>query len=159
MVDRYLQTDVVMYPGFSGGALVDVEGKVLGLNTSALGGVSLTIPTSTVRRVAEALLTDGKVRRGYLGVGVQPVRLPEAQLEELGQETGLILVSVEPGSPADQGGLTLGDTLLSLDGSPLRRLDELLDLLSHELVDREVALRILRAGETRQMKVTIGERT
>ncbi|HEY4667615.1 MAG TPA: trypsin-like peptidase domain-containing protein, partial [Anaerolineales bacterium] len=74
MVDRYLQTDVVMYPGFSGGALVDVEGKVLGLNTSALGGVSLTIPTSTVRRVTQALLTDGKVRRGYLGVGVQPVR-------------------------------------------------------------------------------------
>lgn len=159
MVDRYLQTDVVMYPGFSGGALVNVEGKLLGLNTSAHGGVSLTIPTSTVRRVAEALLTDGKVRRGYLGVGVQPVRLPEAQLEELGQETGLILVSVEPGSPADRGGLTLGDTLLSMDGNPLRRLDELLDLLSHDLVDREVALRILRAGETRQMKVTIGERT
>lgn len=90
---------------------------------------------------------------------MQPVRLPEAQLEELGQETGLILVSVEPGSPADRGGLTLGDTLLSLDGNPLRRLDELLDLLSHDLVDREVALRILRAGETRQMKVTIGERT
>jgi S1-C subfamily serine protease len=90
---------------------------------------------------------------------VQPVRLPEALLEELGQETGLILVSVEPGSPADKGGLTLGDTLLSLDGSPLRRLDELLDLLSHELVDREVALRILRAGETREMKVSIGERT
>ncbi|MGH2619968.1 MAG: S1C family serine protease [Anaerolineales bacterium] len=157
MVDRYLQTDVVMYPGFSGGALVDVEGKVLGLNTSALGGVSLTIPTSTVRRVTQALLTDGKVRRGYLGVGVQPVRLPDALVEELGQETGLILVSVEPGSPADKGGLTLGDSLLSLDGNPLRRLDELLDLLSHDLVGREVALRILRAGETREVKVKIGE--
>jgi len=159
MVDRYLQTDVVMYPGFSGGALVDVEGKVLGLNTSALGGVSLTIPTSTVRRVTQALLTDGKVRRGYLGVGVQPVRLPEALVEELGQETGLILVSVEPGSPADKGGLTLGDSLLSLDGNPLRRLDELLDLLSHDLVGREVALRILRAGEAREVKVKIGERS
>ena len=159
MVDRYLQTDVVMYPGFSGGALVDVEGKVLGLNTSALGGVSLTIPTSTVRRVTQALLTDGKVRRGYLGVGVQPVRLPEALVEDLGQETGLILVSVEPGSPADKGGLTLGDSLLSLDGNPLRRLDELLDLLSHDLVGREVALRILRAGEAREVKVKIGERS
>ena len=158
MVDRYLQTDVVMYPGFSGGALVDVQGKVLGLNTSALGAVSLTIPTLTVRRVAQALLTDGKVRRGYLGVGVQPVRLPDALVENLGQETGLILVSVEPGSPADKGGLTLGDSLLSLDGNPLRRLDELLDLLSHDLVGREVALRILRAGEAREVKVKIGER-
>ena len=158
MVDRYLQTDVVMYPGFSGGPLVSVEGKVLGLNTSALRGVSLAIPTSTVRRVVDAILTHGKVRRGYLGVGVQPVRLPEALAGELGQETGLMLVSVEPGSPADKGGLTLGDTLLSLDGEPLRQLDELLDLLSHELVDREVVLRILRAGGVLEQKVRIGER-
>jgi S1-C subfamily serine protease len=158
MVDRYLQTDVVMYPGFSGGALVDVQGKVLGVNTSALGGVSLTIPTSTVRRVAQALLVDGKVRRGYLGVGVQPVRLPEAVSEKTGQETGLILVSVEPGSPADKGGLSLGDTLLSLDGTPLTRMDELLDLLSAEVVGREVAIQILRGGETRQHKVKVGER-
>lgn len=158
MVDRYLQTDVVMYPGFSGGPLVSVEGKVLGLNTSALRGVSLAIPTSTVRRVVDAILTHGKVRRGYLGVGVQPVRLPEALAGELGQETGLMLVSVEPGSPADKGGLTLGDTLLSLDGESLRQLDELLDLLSHELVDREVVLRILRAGGVLEQKVRIGER-
>jgi S1-C subfamily serine protease len=158
MVDRYLQTDVVMYPGFSGGPLVNVEGKVLGLNTSALRGVSLAIPTSTVRRVVDAILTHGKVRRGYLGVGVQPVRLPQALAKELGQETGLILVSVEPGSPADKGGLMLGDTLLSVDGAPVRQLDELLDLLSHEFVDREVVLRILRAGGVLEQKVMIGER-
>lgn len=158
MVDRYLQTDVVMYPGFSGGPLVNVEGRVLGLNTSALRGVSLAIPTSTVRRVVEAILTHGKVRRGYLGVGVQPVRIPQAQAKELGQETGLILVSVEPGSPADKGGLMLGDTLLSVDGAPVRQLDELLDLLSHEFVDREVVLHILRAGGVLEQKVMIGER-
>lgn len=158
MVDRYLQTDVVMYPGFSGGPLVNVEGKVLGLNTSALRGVSLAIPTSTVRRVVDAILTHGKVRRGYLGVGVQPVRLPEPLAKELGQETGLILVSVEPGSPADKGGLMLGDSLLSVDGAPVRQLDELLDLLSHEFVDREVVLRILRAGGVLEQKVRIGER-
>ena len=158
MVDRYLQTDVVMYPGFSGGPLVNVEGKVLGLNTSALRGVSLAIPTSTVRRVVDAILAHGKVRRGYLGVGVQPVRLPQALAKELGQETGLILVSVEPGSPADKAGLMLGDTLLSVDGAPVRQLDELLDLLSHEFVDREVVLRILRAGGVLEQKVMIGER-
>jgi len=158
MVDRYLQTDVVMYPGFSGGPLVNVEGRVLGLNTSALRGVSLAIPTSTVRRVVEAILTHGKVRRGYLGVGVQPVRIPQALAKGLGQETGLILVSVEPGSPADKGGLMLGDTLLSVDGAPVRQLDELLDLLSHEFVDREVVLRILRAGGVLEQKVMIGER-
>ena len=157
-IDRYLQTDVVMYPGFSGGPLVDADGKVLGLNTSALRGVSLTIPSLTVDRVVESILSHGSVQRGYLGVGVQPVNLPEALAEELGQETGLILISVEPGSPAEAGGLTLGDTLLSVHGEPVRRLDDLLSLLSGELVGEEVLIRILRGGESGEQKVTVGER-
>lgn len=158
LVDRYLQTDVVMYPGFSGGALVNVEGKVLGVNTSALRGVSLTIPTSTVDRVTQSILTHGTVRRGYLGVGVQPVSLPDAMAEELGQETGLILISVENGSPAEAGGLTLGDTLLSVHGEPVRQLDDLLNILSADLVGEEVVARILRGGAVRQQVVTVGER-
>lgn len=157
-IDRYLQTDVVMYPGFSGGPLVDSEGKVLGLNTSALRGVSLTIPSRTVNRVVESILSHGRVQRGYLGVGVQPVNLPEALSEELGQETGLILISVEPGSPAEAGGLTLGDTLLSVHGEPVRRMDDLLSLLSGDLVGEEVIVRILRGGELGEQKVTVGER-
>ena len=157
-VDRYLQTDVIMYPGFSGGPLVDAQGKVLGMNTSAMRGVSVAIPSVTVDRVVESILSHGKVRRGYLGVGVQPVQLPEALGEELGQETGLILVSVEPGSPADAGGLTLGDTLLSLDGEPVRQLDELLNLLSHDMVGKEVVVRTLRGGGVREQKLTVGER-
>ena len=157
-IDRYLQTDVVMYPGFSGGPLVEFDGKVLGLNTSALRGVSLTIPSLTVDRVVESILSHGRVQRGYLGVGVQPVNLPEAIAEELGQETGLILISVEPGSPAEAGGLTLGDTLLSVHGEPVQRLDDLLSLLSGELVGEEVLIRILRGGEAGEQKVVVGER-
>ena len=158
LVDRYLQTDVVMYPGFSGGPLVNAEKAVLGINTSALRGVSLTIPTSTIDRVTQSILTHGTVRRGYLGVGVQPVSLPEAMAEELGQETGLILISVESGSPAEDGGLTLGDTLLSVHGEPVRQMDDLLTLLSGDLVGEEVVVRILRGGAVRQQKVTVGER-
>jgi len=116
-IDRYLQTDVVMYPGFSGGPLVNAAGAVVGINTSALlRGTSLTLLTTTVRRVIEDLVAHGKVRRGYLGVGTQPARLSEGLAKQLGQETGLLLVSVEPGSPAEQGGLFMGDTIVGFDG-------------------------------------------
>lgn len=156
---RYLQTDVVMYPGFSGGPLVDVAGQVLGLNTSALlRGVSLTVPTPTVRRVVEALLAHGRVRRGYLGVGAQPARLPAKLADQLGQATGLLVVSVEPGSPAEKGGLVLGDTIVAMDDRPIRHLDDLLGLLSSDRVGVSVAVRILRGGHVADLQLVIGER-
>ncbi|MCH8206774.1 MAG: serine protease, partial [Chloroflexi bacterium] len=84
-VDRYLQTDLVMYPGFSGGPLVDAAGQVLGLNTSALlRGVSLTVPVPTLRRVVDDLLAHGRVRRARLGIGIQPTRLPQPMADQLG---------------------------------------------------------------------------
>jgi S1-C subfamily serine protease len=147
-----------MYPGFSGGALINTEGQVLGMNTSALRGVSLTIPVSTIDRIVESLRTHGKVRRGYLGVGIQPVRLPEALADELDQRTGLLLTSVEPGSAADHGGLSLGDTLLSFDGEPVRGPDDLLGMLSGDVVETEIVLQILRGGGVREHTVTVGER-
>lgn len=159
-IDRYLQTDVVMYPGFSGGPLVDAAGQVLGLNTSALlRGISLTVPTPTLNEVVQTLLTHGRVRRGYLGVGAQAVRLPAGLEQQLGQETGLLLVSVEPGSPADQGGLLLGDTIVALDGQPVRHMDDLLALLSGDRVGETMPVRIVRGGQVQELKVVVGERT
>jgi S1-C subfamily serine protease len=159
-IDRYLQTDVVMYPGFSGGPLVDAAGQVLGLNTSALlRGISLTVPTPTLSEVVQTLLTHGRVRRGYLGVGAQPVRLPAGLGQQLGQETALLLVSVEPGSPADQGGLLLGDTILALDGQPIRHMDDLLALLSSDRVGETMRVRIVRGGQVQELQVVVGERT
>jgi S1-C subfamily serine protease len=158
-LDRYLQTDVVMYPGFSGGPLVDAEGKVLGLNTSALlRGISLTVPASTLRKVTETLLAHGRVRRGYLGVGSQPVRLPAALAQEMGQETGLLLVSVEPDSPAEKSGLFLGDIIIALAGQPIRHVDDLLAGLSGDRVGESVPVRIVRGGKVQELKVVIGER-
>lgn len=159
-VDAYLQTDLVMYPGFSGGPLVDVSGRVLGLNTSALlRGISLTLPTPTLRRVVEALLTHGRVRRGYLGVGAQGVRLPAALEQQLGQETGLLLISVEPDGPAGRAGLLLGDTIVALDGQPVRHMDDLLALLGGERVGVSTPVRIVRGGVVQEMQVTVGERS
>jgi S1-C subfamily serine protease len=95
LIDRYLQTDVLMYPGFSGGPLVDVEAKLLGMNSSALlPGVSIAVPVSSLKLVTQALLTHGRIRRGYLGVSTQRVSLPRTVREELGQKKGLLVVAV-----------------------------------------------------------------
>ena len=156
-LDYYLRTDLTMYPGFSGGPLVDAAGRVLGVNTSAfLRGAALTITTPTLRKVVEMLLTHGKVQRGYLGVGAQPTRLPETLVAKLGQETGLLLTSVEPEGPAAAGGLFLGDTLVSLAKQPVGHLDDLLALLTGDRVGTALPARILRGGQLQELSVTIG---
>jgi S1-C subfamily serine protease len=158
-IDRYLQTDTAMYPGFSGGPLVDGAGRVLGINSSALlRGISLIVPVATVRRLAETLLAHGHVPRGHLGVKVQPVRLPSASAARVGQETGVLLLSVEPGSPAERAGLLLGDTIVTLDGQPIRDIDDLMAVLSGDRVGSSVPVRVLRGGEVRDLAVTIGDR-
>jgi S1-C subfamily serine protease len=158
-IDRYLQTDLVMYPGFSGGPLVDASARVVGMSTSALlRGASLAVPWVTVRRIVEALLAHGRVRRGYLGVGIQPVRLPAGLAEEVGQDTGLLLVQVRAGGPGDQAGLLLGDTIVALDGRPVPHHDALLALLDGSRVGARVPLRIVRAGQVQEVTVTVGER-
>ncbi len=159
-VESYLQTDVTMYPGFSGGPLVDAAGRFVGLNTSALlRGISITLPSPTLKRLVEMLSTHGKVRRGYIGIGGQPVRLPQALANQQGQETGLMLVSIEPDSPADRHGLLLGDTILAFDGQPVRRVEELLTLLGDNTIGKEASVSILRGGSVQQISLTIGERT
>lgn len=157
-IDRTLQTDVTMYPGFSGGPLVDAAGGVRGLNSSLLArGVTMTVPTETVQRVAETLLAHGQVRRGYLGVGAQAVQLPEPIKEALDQEVGLLLMSVEAEEPAAQGGLLLGDTIVSLDDQPVRQIDDLLALLSGDRIGKITSVRIVRGGQLQTVDVVIGE--
>jgi len=158
-LDYYLQTDVVMYPGFSGGPLVNAAGRVVGLNTSALlRGISITVPVTGMRRVVEALLAHGRIKRGYLGVNTQPVRLPTALREQLNQETGLLLAAVEPDSPAEKGGLLLGDTIVAFAGTPVRQHDDLLAQLSPDRVDTEVPVRLVRGGQVQDITVVVGER-
>ena len=158
-LDRYLQSDVTMYPGFSGGPMVDASGRILGINSSALlrGGTALTIPTPTVRRIVEILLTHGRIKRGYLGVGAQPIQLPETFARQIGQETGLLLVSVESNSPAERGGLFFGDTIVSLAGQPVRHLDDLFALLVGDRVGKSVPVEILRGGQSHELSISIGE--
>lgn len=158
-LDRYLETDTEMLPGFSGGPLVDVRGRVLGITTSGLQrGASLAAPTPTLRRVVETLLAQGRVPRGYLGVGGRPVRLPEGLAQELGQEWGLMVLSVEPQSPADRAGLFLGDTIVRVAEQPVRHRDDLRAALTGERIGTAAPVRIVRAGRPQEVSVIVGER-
>ena len=161
LLERYLRTDAIPYPGFSGGPLVDTAGRVVGLNTSGLArGASLAIPAGLAWQIAESLARHGSVRRGYLGVRSQPVAIPAAQQKALGrqQASGLLLVSVEENSPAETGGLMVGDILTGLAGQPLTDPDELLARLTGEVVGQATPVEVLRGGQPTLITVTIGER-
>jgi len=161
LLERYLRTDAIPYPGFSGGPLVDSAGRVVGLNTSGLAhGASLAIPVSLAWQVAAALEKHGHIRRGFLGVRSQPVPISAAQQSALGrqQASGLLLVGVEPGSPAEQGGLLVGDIIVAIAGQAVADPDELLAALTGEVVDKTTPIQVLRGGSPATIPVTIGRR-
>ena len=162
-ISHYVRADLVMYPGFSGGPIVDADGRVVGMSTSALsrdGGIALT--RTTVEPAVSAILKHGSVPRGYLGVGVQTVQLPPVLRSELGQETGVLFNSVTPDSPAERGGLVVGDILVNFNDKPILGPDELAVVLRSDLTGEEAILRIVRGGELQLVTVEValgGERT
>jgi S1-C subfamily serine protease len=161
LLEQYIRTDAIPYPGFSGGPLVDGEGRVVGINTSGLSrGASLTIPAELAWKVADTLKQHGRIRRGFLGVRSQPVEVSASQQAALGREqsTGLLLVGVERGSPADAGGLLVGDIIVAIHSQPVSDPDELLALLTGEVVGKPTPVQVLRGGQPATITVTIGER-
>ena len=160
-LDKYIRTDTTPYPGFSGGPLVDAEGKVVGINTSGFGrGVTLTIPAEYAWKVAEQLARNGSVKRGYLGVRSEAVELTETAQKALNrkQASGLLLVSVERKSPAEAGKLIVGDILVGIDGQPVPDHDALFAHLTGEAVGKSIPMQVLRGGELQTFSVEIGVR-
>lgn len=160
-IERIIFADVTLYPGFSGGPLVDLAGKVVGLNSSHLTRQSSTaIPAATVERVVQSLHTHGRMRRGYLGVGTQQVPLPAALAQKVGvsQESALLVATVEPGSPAERAGLLIGDLLVSLNGQGLPDVGALRAALRTETLGQSVTIKIVRGGEPQDVQATITER-
>ena len=150
-IDQWLQSDVEIYPGFGGGPLVDAAGLVHGINSGGLSRpLATTIPVATVNRVLGQLLERGYVARGWIGAAMQPVRLDK--------RGGLLLVSIEPDSPAAKAKLLLGDVLVAIDGASLESFEQLLDVLGGDAVGKKVRLDVVRAGEQRAVDVVIAER-
>jgi len=160
-IDQLIRLDLTLYPGFSGGPLVDVAGRVVGIDTSGLSRqLELAVPASTVARVADELLDKGRVSRGFLGVGLQPVRLPETARRALNvpAEIGLIVVSIQPDGPAARAGLFLGDVLVALDGVPVAAPDDVQAVVGARRVGSTLTASLLRAGAPVDVGISVGER-
>ncbi|HEY0350966.1 MAG TPA: trypsin-like peptidase domain-containing protein [Gemmatimonadales bacterium] len=160
-IDRFVRLDLSVYDGFSGGPLVEAEGRVLGINTSGLTrALAIALPVVTVDRVVGELVKKGHVTRGYLGLAVQPVRLPEPMRRELGLSgtMGLVIINLEAGGPADRAGLLLGDIITGLEGNEVSDPSDILTFLGPERVGKEAKLQIVRAGQTKPIAITVGER-
>jgi S1-C subfamily serine protease len=163
-LDGLIATDATFYPGFSGAPLIGASGQAVGLATSRFRGGSgsgVVIPIATIEQTVAALSAHGRVRRGFVGIGSQPVQLPDGLRQKLGltdQETGLLVVTVEADGPADRAGLLLGDVIVAFGGEAVRDPGELRDLLGSDRVGQQATLKIVRGGEPRDLTLTIGER-
>ncbi len=162
MLERVIRTDATPYPGFSGGALVTADGAIVGMITTGLSnGPALGIPSAIAWRVAETLAQHGSLKRGYLGISSQPVKLPDAipTVNGTRPNVGLLLVHVEPNSPAANGGLLLGDILVAMSGQLVEDADDLQGFLTADKVGQAQPVHIIRGGELRELNVTVGARS
>jgi S1-C subfamily serine protease len=156
-----LAVDLTLYPGFSGGPLVDVLGHIVGITTSgASRHLQCAVRASAVTRLTEHVVRGGRIPRAYLGVGTQPVVLPNDLRErlKLTQRTAVIVVNVASGSPAAAAGVVIGDVIVSIAGHAIAEPGDLVSVLQPEQVGSTVTTSVLRGGEPRQLQVTIGER-
>lgn len=158
-IEQVIQTDATPYPGFSGGALIDAAGAAYGLFTTGLArGAAIVIPMHVAFKVASTLVQQGYMKRGYLGIVSQQVKLPPAQRAN-NHEHGLLIVRVEDGSPAEQGGLLVGDILLGIDDHVINDADDLLVALGGDKVGKPATVQVLRGGTTHSVSVTVGQRS
>src|SRR5580765_1247186 len=163
LIDQVIQTDAALNPGNSGGPLVTSDGRVVGVNTAIIAGgqgLSFAVPISTVIAVLPPLLRDGRVRRGYLGIAGQNVPLLRrvTRFHRLGQESAVLVISLEPDGPALAAGLRDGDLIVSLDDGAVGGLDDLHRLLTESRIGTKVRLGVLRGADRREIEVPVKER-
>jgi S1-C subfamily serine protease len=160
-LDRFLRLDVNLYPSQAGAAAVSARGRFLGMASAAmLRHSTLAVPPGTLDRIATELLTEGRIRKGYLGVALQPVAIPEhlRSKSTLAGAAGLMVLSVEPGASAEEAGIQLGDILLAAGSTSLSEPETLLGLLGGEALGKPLRLTVLRAGSIVEVEIQVGIR-
>ncbi|MBC8144706.1 MAG: trypsin-like peptidase domain-containing protein [bacterium] len=160
-LDAFIETDLPIILGFSGSPLVSASGELIGINSSALlRGASIAIPHATIARSVETLAKHGRIPQGYLGVSSYPVDLPEGFESDNGTTggRGLLVVTVERNSPAENAGIIVGDIVVSVAGSPTRGSDTLRTSLGADTIGREIDVIVVRGGEPKALKVTVAAR-
>jgi S1-C subfamily serine protease len=155
-IDNTIISDIALYPGASGGPLVNADGQVVGLNIATFPPArSISVPAATVKTVVDQIIKDGRVRRAYLGISGQPIELSSRTMQRasLSQETGVMLFNVEENSPADKAGLTVGDILVGFNSKPVEDLDDLHRLLTPDLIGKGADVSVLRGGQISRLRV------
>ncbi|WP_031480127.1 Do family serine endopeptidase [Maridesulfovibrio frigidus] len=159
--DNFIQTDASINPGNSGGPLIDMKGKVLGINTMILAngqGIGFAIPSNMAENVISQLKTNNKVSRGWLGVTIQDADANTAKALGLSSKTGALVSSVNPGDPADKGGMKVGDVILEVGGAKIDDTNDLLRTIAALLPGKKVDVQVWRKGQAKNLLVTLGER-
>jgi S1-C subfamily serine protease len=160
-LDQGVRLDLALYAGFSGGPLVGLDGKILGVNTSGLGrGRAMTVPVATVERSVNELLEKGYIARPYLGIAMQPVSIPENVRGKIksAPQGGLMVMHVEAGGPAEKAGIVLGDVIVELKGKPVLETEGIRDVVSAAKVGEKVSVAVLRSGSPLEVTVVLAER-
>ncbi len=160
LIDQFVRLDLNLYPNLEGGPLVEASGRVVGITVSGPRRTVITIPGSTINRVVDQLLAKGHIARGYLGLGMQPVRLPETLKNTLNLSSlgGVIVINVESDGPADKSGVLIGDVLVAIDGTPVSDTSDIQAILGSQTVGKTLNVQIVRGGTLVEVALTVGER-
>ncbi len=155
-MENVIATDAKLNPGFSGGPLVNAEGKLIGINTAYVWQRGIAIPVNQVKAITNRLLTGGKVKRAYLGLVANTVAIPQEIQDEAGieQETGVMVFQVEAGAPARKAGLTMGDVIIAFNGKPVTDFYDLPRLLAEDVADKKTQLTIIREEKLQELTIT-----
>jgi S1-C subfamily serine protease len=160
-LERVVRLSIDLHPGGAGGAVMDASGRLIGVATPALSQYSVfAIAPETIDRVSARLLKEGRIARGYLGAGLQPIGIPEHLKSKLGLSSsmGLIAMSVDPDAPAGRAGMLIGDILIDLGGNAVQKPENVQEILDADSVGKKMSAKVVRGGEVVALDITIGER-